>query len=512
MKEADMVNKALKTGYTIVALVLALSLSTLVVSAAEYLGPAPLEPQLSSDGNTLYNAIPAVALRVDPNPPPEQERIPARFDMLTLPETATSTFSITYVPNGGTDPWSASCTTFPEGAKAAFNAAGAIWGNLLQSSVPVTISACWSNLGSSSILGYSGGGSSYRDFSGAPLANTWYSESLANALHGSDLGPSKFDMYITYNSSFSWYYGTDGITPAGQYDLMSVVLHEIAHGLNFAGMMSYSGGSGGWGSAGYPDVYDTFMKDGAGNLLINTGVYANPSAALGSALTSNNIWFHGANAMAANGGQRVKMYAPSTWSSGSSYSHLDYNTFKGGENRLMVYAISSGVSTHDPGPVTLGIFKDIGWTNAVSKTPVLAASFVGSGLWIYNSDGSWNGITSVIPENLIYSGSTLYVDFGAYYGLQKWNGAEWTQLATINPKSMAASDSALYVDFGADYGLYNWNGAAWSQLTSASPENMVASGSLLYVDFGAYYGLQKWNGTAWSQLTSANPDKIAIAN
>jgi hypothetical protein len=77
---------------------------------------------------------------------------------------------------------------------------------------------------------------------------------------------------------------------------------------------------------------------------------------------------------------------------------------------------------------------------------------------------------------------------------------------------MVASDSALYVDFGADYGLYKWDGTAWSQLTSASSENMVASGSVLYVDFGAYYGLQKWNGTAWSQLTSANPDKIAIAN
>lgn len=360
-------NKLFKFSYTIVIFVLALLLSISAVSAAESLGPKSLEPQLSANGNALYNAIPAVVLRVDPNPPPDQERIPARFDMLTLPETATATFSITYVPNGGTDLWGETCATFPEEAKAAFNAAGALWGNLLQSSVPITINACWANLGESDILGYSGGGEVYRNFTGAPLTNTWYSVSLANALHGSDIDPDKFDMHLTYNSNFTWYYGTDGLTPKSKYDLMSVVLHEITHGLNFSGSMLNSRGTGSWGyDTAYPDIYDTFMKDGAGKLLINTGVYANPSAALGRALTSNNIWFHGAKAMAANGGQRVKMYAPSTWSDGSSYSHLDDDTFKGGENRLMVPFISPGISTHDPGPVTLGIFKDMGWPDAVA--------------------------------------------------------------------------------------------------------------------------------------------------
>lgn len=361
-----MKNRFLKISYTIVVFVLALSLSILPVSAAEYLGPKHLEPQLSSDGNTLYNAIPPVVLRVDPNPPPNQEHIPARFDMLTLPETATATFSITYIPNGGTDLEGKTCTTFPEEAKASFNAAAALWGNLLQSSVPITIKACWANLGEIKILGYSGGGEVYRNFSGAPLTNTWYSSSLANALHGSYMNSSKFDMHITYNSNYSWYYGTDGSTPKDKVDLMTVVLHEIAHGLNFMGSMWNSRGTGSWGyDSVYPAIYDTFMKDGAGKLLIDTGVYANPSAALGRALTSNNVWFHGAKAMAANTGQRVKMYAPSTWLNGSSYNHLDYDTFADGKNRLMVYAISKGIATHDPGSVTLGIFKDMGWPDSV---------------------------------------------------------------------------------------------------------------------------------------------------
>ncbi|MFH0994522.1 MAG: hypothetical protein V1844_03375 [Pseudomonadota bacterium] len=387
-----MIHKLMKMRYTIAAFVLVLSLSIWTPSAAEDWVPAPLEPQLSSDGNTLYNATPAVVVRDDPNPPASQVNMPARFDMSSLPETATASFSITYVPSGGTDPWGASCSTFPEEAKAAFNAAAGIWGNLLQSSVPITINACWSNLGATTTLGYSGGGPLHRNFSGAPQTNTWYGGSLANALAGSDLSTSSYDMNITYNSNFSWYYGTDGMTPSGESDLMSVVLHEIAHGLNFMGSMSYSGGSGSWGYGTiYPGIYDTFIRDGSGNLLINTGSYANPSTALGSALTSNNIWFHGTQAMAANGGQRVKMYAPSTWKSGSSYSHLDYDTFAGGTNRLMVFAISSGTSTHDPGPVTLGLFKDLGWPSAVpppSGNSTLVSNSIGSRNTIKISDMS----------------------------------------------------------------------------------------------------------------------------
>jgi hypothetical protein len=360
-----MLSKLLRLICSIVALGLLFTPNAWTAPGVAYHIPPPLPPQLSSDGNSLYYATPPVVYVADPNPSAERVRIPARFDLLSSPESAIATFSITYVASGGTDPWGASCTTFPEEAKTAFTAAAAIWGNILQSSVPITIRACWSNLGSPTTLGYSGVGVLHRNFTGAPLTNTWYGASLANALAGSDLALGSFDMHITYNSTFSWYYGTDGSPSSAQMDLMTVVLHEIAHGLNFSGSMLYAGGTGSWGNVSpptNPDVYDTFMRDGSGNQLIDTGVYANPSTALGSALTSDNVWFHGSNAMAANGGQRVKMYAPSTWLSGSSYAHLDYNTFYGTTNKLMVFALSAGSAIHDPGPIATGILRDVGWS------------------------------------------------------------------------------------------------------------------------------------------------------
>ena len=336
--------------------------------------PPTLKPSLSANGLTLHNGVPPLIVRVDSNPAMRGIKIPApEMDKaLSNPPAANAAFSITYVTAGGTDPWGEVCQDFPAAAKTAFNAAAAIWTSTLQSSVPITISACWANLGSPSILGYSGGATSYRDFSGAPLAGTFYESSLANALHGSDLDATKFDDYITYNSNFTWYYGTDSNPPAGQFDLVTVAAHEIAHGLNFSGTANYSGGTGSYGYGGYPNIYDTFMEDSGGTKLTS---YTNPSAALGALLTSGSLWFNGTNANTANGGSRVKMYAPGTWSGGSSYSHLDYNTFAGGANSMMVYAVSDGAANHNPGPVTIGLLKDLGWVLA-GTTPAVSTLYM----------------------------------------------------------------------------------------------------------------------------------------
>jgi len=294
-------------------------------------------------------------------PPPEQ------FRAALAP---TAAFSINYLSAGMADGQGATCLAWNDSAKAAFTYAASVWATLINSSIPIRINACWANLGSPTTLGYSWSNIK-RDFAGAPQSGTFYSSSLANALHGSDIDPSNPDTYITYNNGFSWYFGTDGLTPSGQYDFVSVVMHEMGHSLNFTGSMGYgtnrctSSTYGCWGygpGAVYPNIYDRFTENSSGQALLNTVLFPNPSAVLGSQLIGGNLYFNGTNANAANGGGRVKIYAPSTWSSGSSYSHLDYSTFTGTANRLMVYAINSASSIHDPGPVGLCLLKDVGWT------------------------------------------------------------------------------------------------------------------------------------------------------
>lgn len=361
------------------AMLLALPIFSVQTAAAEtaFL-PSPRLAKLSADGLTVHNGGKLRAVLVDPNPSLPLRNIAPPVKLMTAAATATATFQITYVADGGVDEWGKRCYTFPENAKAAFTAAASIWGNLIKSEVPITIKACWADLGASSTLGYAGGGSLHRDFPGAPKGGVWYEGALANALAKTDLEPSEPDMHITYNRNFSWYYAT----PSTQYDLMTVILHEIAHGLNLSGSMDYGYYYAGQGSWGYkitpvlPHIYDTFVQNGSGNSLLN---YTNPSAALGDALRSGNVWFHGPKAMEANGGQRVKLYAPGTWNSGSSYAHLDHATYNNTPNQLMVYAVSSGEAMHDPGPIVKGLMLDLGWPPPVPPLPTMS------------SPSPWNG-------------------------------------------------------------------------------------------------------------------------
>ncbi|MFQ3632091.1 InlB B-repeat-containing protein, partial [Roseiflexus sp.] len=344
-----------------------------------------------SSGDSTYIVSPPVALVVDENP---DRPIVQQPNVMLLPEadaqssSGGAVFQITYVPAGETDLWGAACQAFPDQARVAFQVATSIWSNTIYSPAPITIRACWASL-SGSTLGYAGGGLLHRNFPNAPRTDAWYQSSLANALAGYDLMPSEFDMHITYNANVAWYFGTDGYPPITQYDFVTVAAHEIAHGLNFAGSARIENDTGRLLTP--PVVYDLFMEDGIGNKLTS---YPNPSLSLRTALTSDNLWWNGSNARSANGGARVRMYAPSSWMPGSSYSHLDYNTFRNTINSLMVYALSPGSSQHNPGPVTVGILRDMGWSTAPTMYSLtVSRSGSGSGTVTSNPAGINCGAT-----------------------------------------------------------------------------------------------------------------------
>jgi len=317
-------------------------------------------------------------------PPPEQAELGIQ--------------SANFVVNWNPGNCSGSISTWPSQAKTAFNYAVGIWASLLNSTQTIEVDACWrSDLGSG-ILGSAGPVDfkhSTFHFSG-PIANTWYPIALANALANSDLNGADAEIKANFSSSFDWYYGIDGY-PGSKLDFVSVVLHELGHGLGFGGSMQVDdgvyneinnfnecngmNGVGCWGyGSGSPFVYDRFSENSGGTSLLNASVYPNYSTSLGNVLTGGNIYFDGTNARAANSGLPVKLYAPSTWKPGSSYSHLD-EIFNNTLNALMTYSLAWGESEHSPGPVTLGIFEDMGWkVNSLDQPDLkLTKRVIGSG-------------------------------------------------------------------------------------------------------------------------------------
>jgi hypothetical protein len=312
-------------------------------------------------------------LMADPRVSTHRVKAVLPAERLMAAEALNSTVTINYLP-AGAGRFGDTCITWPAGAQAAFSYAAGIWQSKLQSAVPITIDACWATNFPSGVLGHGGHLNSKSNFTNRPLANTEYPVALANSLAGIDLDPAAADIYIGFGSTFTWYFGTDENTPpaAFEYDLVSVALHEICHGLGFIGSMAVTAGIGSYFFPN-PLIYDRFTRNGSGQGLLS---FPNNSAALAAQLTGNNLFFNGTNANAANAGSPARIYAPPTWSSGGSYSHLD-EIFNNTDNALMTFSLSNGESAHDPGPVALGILKDLGWR--LLLTPRLTVTISGNG-------------------------------------------------------------------------------------------------------------------------------------
>lgn len=255
---------------------------------------------------------------------------------------------------------------FPNNARAAFQKAVDIWAELLKSTVPIRVLATWQPLGRN-VLGSATAGDFNRNFPGTPKAFTWYPVALAEKLAGRELNsPNEFDVVCRFSSDVNWFFGPNGLPGPGQFDLTSVVLHELCHGLGFVASMEVSGTQGEYGyGTGLPFIFDGFIENGEKQALTDTSRFRNPSPALRTQLTSGNIFFNGPLAVGANNGAPVKLFAPSVYSSGSSISHLDDATFGSGSiNSLMTSTAAIREVNLNPGPIVGQMFKDMGWASS----------------------------------------------------------------------------------------------------------------------------------------------------
>lgn len=250
---------------------------------------------------------------------------------------------------------------FTDEARIAFQHAVNIWQSRIHSSVPIKIRATWKSL-DSGILGSAGSTTVYRNFDGAPQWNTWYPVALAEKLGRRELNdPAAADIVADFNSDASWYLGIDGRPPSRTTDFVTVVLHEIAHGLGFVSTMDIEDNQGSWGTSNFGLAFDHFIENGTSQKLTNTSLFPNPSTALANQLTSDNIFFRGP-VITERHVQRPKLFAPTTFDLGSSISHLDERSYPPGDiNSLMTPQIATAEAIHEPGPVLLNMFAELGW-------------------------------------------------------------------------------------------------------------------------------------------------------
>lgn len=273
-------------------------------------------------------------------------------------------------------------TTLGQQRLIAFQAAADIWGATLNSGPTITVDARWTALGCTATTATLGSASPFsvrQNFPNAPFNGTWYPVALANALSNNDTSANpeitaRFNINLGTTGCLEtrhWYLGLDGNHGSTGIDLVTVLLHEFAHGLGF---LTFTDPETGDFFSGSPSVWDRFLlDDSTGKLWINM----TSAERIASSINGNLVWsgqqvtgsVPGALTLGADSSNRVFMYAPNPVDAGSSVSHYDRSA---SPNLLMEPNISSDLdhSVSPPNDLTLPLLRDIGWnTSAPSPTP-----------------------------------------------------------------------------------------------------------------------------------------------
>ena len=161
----------------------------------------------------------------------------------------------------------------------AFKFAAGIWGSTLDSSVEIFIQASFDPLtctATSAVLGSAGTQVIFANVPPSPPfpglePDTWYGQALGNKRIGFDVVPGAHgtgadDIRARFNSNIglpgcltgtNWYYGLDN-NHGTNIDLVTVLLHEFGHGLNFQQFASVTTGIQ---PGGLTDVYGKRILD-----------------------------------------------------------------------------------------------------------------------------------------------------------------------------------------------------------------------------------------------------------
>jgi PA domain len=160
-------------------------------------------------------------------------------------------------------------TTLGQQRLIAFQKAAAIWGSTLDSGSEIRIFATFEPLtctATAATLGSAGATSIFSDFPGAEFPNTWYHGALADKRAGFELNPGNPQIRARFNvnlgnagclTGIGWYLGLD-TNHGTQIDLVTVLLHEFAHGLGFSQFANVTSGSE---IGGQTDVYGRLLLD-----------------------------------------------------------------------------------------------------------------------------------------------------------------------------------------------------------------------------------------------------------
>ena len=245
-------------------------------------------------------------------------------------------------------------TTLGQQRLIAYQRAAQVWGSTLTSTVPINVYARWTALtcdAASAVLGSAGASQTARNFPNAPFTGTLYSIALADKLAGSEQGTitqtsfgSTTPVIVHINANFNvnlgtanclsgspFYLGLDSNPPGTQIDLIAVLIHELGHGLGF---QTFTSGTTGAYSGGFPSIWDRFLTDSPTN---QSWIQLTAAQRAASAISDKLVW----------SGPTVTSNVPNVLQLGSP--NLRVNSTTAGAQTYAVGTASFGPALASPG-------------------------------------------------------------------------------------------------------------------------------------------------------------------
>lgn len=284
-----------------------------------------------------------------------------------------------------------------------------IWSSAVQGSCPVEMRIAFSNskedFPSDGILAFSASPPDVFD------NGIYYPSTLYNQTLGEDAFPDNYDVTLTFNANFTdadwckktwgvdatYYFGLDGKPGPYQQDFITVILHEVCHGMGFADNIFYTqnpyyaGFNGCFygldyvgSSYDYPNVYSRYLSYKGKRLPELTW------AERTKAILSEALYWDGPNVKKVNNGNPVRMFAPASYQGGSSVSHWDDEVM---DSHKVFMTWQHHYPLHEIAPLEAAMMKDLGW-RLNSDKPVLPAAPTGvtatKGTKVGQIDVGWN--------------------------------------------------------------------------------------------------------------------------
>lgn len=248
--------------------------------------------------------------------------------------------------------------------------------SVIFSDIPIKVKIKFAKTSRENVLAI-GEATSYEiGFSDLAHPSFFYPISLAEKIANKNMNGDNVDISVVVNEGINWHYGIEPAGVEGKFDLISILTHEMTHGLGFQSLVSVFNHS--VDTSRKLSIFDSFIVDGLNNHLYPNSYMQGPAVAY-HVITKDALYFKSPHYNLIYPDSLIALYSPKIYAAGNSIHHLDDKKNQYVNNKLMRPGFARGDYLRQIDVQTKSILHDLGWSRpGISHTKPFDVDFIES--------------------------------------------------------------------------------------------------------------------------------------